>query len=399
MPDVIRAADLPVLALVTLALLGINVLVSVWISVVHPREDGPATWALANMLFGTGISVLMLRVPQEDPYVALFGNIVLVVSYLLMWFGFLRFRFRAIPYLLSGIGLLAYVAAFTWFLLAQPDIVVRVTLTAGTIAVLCGLITWTMLYRIETGLVQTQAFIAMLFGALGMLILLRAIAAATGALQPGDFGGGPAGAGIFVLPTIAALLAVASCTLMLNQRLQQRLQVSAQPAPLTGPINRGLLDDLGRKEVARAKRHGYGLTVVVMEPDHFDAINSRHGYDTGDRVLRHISALATASLRAEDLIARLEHSEFALLLPSTRMAGAQQMAERLRREISASAIEVDAQVLSMTASFGIAAFGLHSDDWNEMVQRARMALYRAKADGGNRVEIAPLSDVLLERSA
>lgn len=399
MPDVIRADDLPVIALVTLALLGINALVGVWVSVVHPREEGPATWALANVLFATGVAVLMLRVPQQEPYVALFGNIVLVISYLLMWFGFLRFRFRVIPYLLSGIGFLAYVAAFTWFLLGRPDIVVRVTLTASAIAVLCGLITWTLLYRIEAGLVQTQAFIAMLFGALGMLNLLRGVAAATGALLPSDFGGGPLGAGIFVLPTIASLLATAACILMLNQRLQQRLQVSAQTDPLTGLINRGLLDDLGRKEVARARRHGYGLSVVVMELDHFAAINGTHGYDAGDRVLRHVSALATATLRAEDFIARLDHSEFALLLPSTRMAGAQQMAERLRREIAATAIEIDAQVLSLTASFGIAAFGLHSDDWNEMVQRAQTALYRAKTDGGNRIEIAPLSDALLDRSA
>ncbi|PJI43220.1 GGDEF domain-containing protein [Ferrovibrio sp.] len=399
MPDVIRADDLPVIALVTLALLGINVLVGIWVSIVHPREEGPATWALANVLFATGVSVLMMRVPQEEPYVALFGNIILVVSYLLMWCGFLRSRFRPVPYHPAGIGLLAYVAAFSWFLLAQPDIVVRVTLTAGTIALLCGLITWTMLYRIEIGLVQTQAFIGMLFGALGMLNLLRAVAAATGALQPSDFGGGPLGAGIFVLPTIASLLAAAACILMLNQRLQQRLQAGAQTDPLTGLINRGLLDDLGRKEVARAKRHAYGLSVVVMELDHFDAVNSTHGYDTGDMVLRRIAALATASLRQEDFIARLDHSGFALLLPSTRMAGAQQMAERLRQEIAATAIEADGGNLSLTASFGIAAFGLHSDDWVEMVQRAQMALYRAKTDGGNRIGIAPLSDALLERSA
>lgn len=399
MPDFIRADDLPVIALVTLALLGINALVGVWVSVVHPREEGPATWALANVLFATGIAVLMLRVPQQEPYVALFGNIVLVVSYLLMWFGFLRFRFRAVPFVPAGIGLVAYAAAFTWFLLVQPDIVLRVSLTAGTIALLCGLTTWTMLYRIETGLVQTQAFIAMLFGALGMLNLLRAVAAATGALQPSDFGGGPLGAGIFVLPTIASLLAAAACILMLNQRLQQRLQVSAQTDPLTGLINRGLLDDLGRKEVARAKRHAYGLSVVVMELDHFDAVNSRHGYDTGDTVLRRISALATASLRQEDFIARLDHSGFALLLPSTRIAGAQQMAERLRREIATTPIEADGHALSMTASFGIAAFGLHSDNWNDIVQSAQTALYRAKTEGGNRIETAPLSDALLERSA
>ena len=399
MPDVIRADDLPVIALVTLALLGINVLVGIWVSIVHPREEGPATWALANVLFATGVSVLMLRVPQDEPYVALFGNVILVASYLLMWFGFLRFRFRTVPYYPADLAFLTYVAAFSWFLLAQPDIVVRVSLTAGTIAVLCGLITWTMLYRIETGLVQTQAFIGMLFGALGMLNLLRAVAAATGALQPSDFGGGPLGAGIFVLPTIASLLAGAACILMLNQRLQQRLQVGAQTDPLTGLINRGLLDDLGRKEVARAKRHAYGLSVVVMELDHFDAVNSTHGYDTGDMVLRRISTLATASLRQEDFIARLDHSGFALLLPSTRMAGAQQMAERLRLEIAATAIEAEAKTLSLTASFGIAAFGLHSDDWAEMVQRAQMALYRAKTDGGNRIEIAPLSDAVLERSA
>lgn len=398
MPDFIRAADLPVIALVTLALLGINALVGVWVSVVHPREEGPATWALSTVLFATGVAVLMLRVPHNEPYVALFGNFVLVVSYLLMWFGFLRFRFRPLPYYPAGLLLVAYMAAFTWFLLAQPNIVVRVSITAGTIALICGLITWTMLYRIETGLVQTQAFVGMLFGALGMLNLLRGVAAATGALQPSDFGGGPLGAGIFVLPTIASMLATAACILMLNQRLQQRLQVSAQTDRLTGLINRGLLDDLGRKEVARAKRHSYGLSVVVMELDHFDAINSKHGYDAGDTVLRHISALATASLRQEDFIARLDHACLAMLLPSTRMAGAQQMADRLRLQISATSIEVGTETLSLTASFGLAAFGLHSDDWNDMVERAQMALYRAKTDGGNRIEIAALSDALLERT-
>lgn len=136
-----------------------------------------------------------------------------------------------------------------------------------------------------------------------------------------------------------------------------------------------------------------------MEIDHFEAVNSTHGYPVGDMMLQRISALASASLRQEDFIARLDHSGFALLLPSTRMAGAQQMAERLRREIAATRIEIDGQVLSVTASFGIAAFGLHSDDWAEMVQHAQTALNRAKTDGGDRIEIAALSNTLLERSA
>jgi diguanylate cyclase (GGDEF)-like protein len=399
MPDITGAADLPVVALVTLALLGINVLVGVGVSVVHPREEGPASWALANVLFAVAVAVLMLRMPQREPNVALFGNATYVLSYALLWIGLSRFRLRPAPYRAAAVIFLLFICSFSWFLFIQPDIIVRVTLSSATVALFCGLITWTMLFRIEPGLVQTQSFIGMLFGALGMLSLLRAVAAATGALKPSDFGGGPFGAGIFVLPAIASLLAAAACILMLNQRLQQRLQHNTQTDPITGLLNRALLDDLGSKEIARAKRHGYGLSVLVFELDHFSAIVSSHGYDAGDTVLRRIAALVTEKLRREDFVTRLDDESFALLLPSTRMAGAQQMAERLRLEIAATTIDAGGERLSLTASFGIAAFGLHSDDWTEMVQRAQTALYRAKTDGGNRIEIAPLSDALLERSS
>jgi diguanylate cyclase (GGDEF)-like protein len=394
---VIGAANLPIIALVTLALLGINVLVGVGISVVHPREEGPPTWALGNVLFAVGVAVLMLRTTQNEPYVALFGNAIFVLSYILTWIGFTRFRFRPPPYRAAALIFIGYLAGFSWFLLVDPDQVVRAAITAGTIALLCGLTTWTMLYRIEAALVQTQAFIGMLAGALGLLYLLRSIAALVGALQASDFGGGPLGASIFILPTIASLLVTAACILMLNQRLQQRLQVSAQTDPLTGLINRGLLDDLAGKEIARAKRHGYGLSVVVFDLDHFDAINSVHGYDAGDSVLRQVATLVTSNTRREDYAARLDSATFCLLLPSTRLAGAQQLAERLRLEIAATALDFNGKTTSLTASFGLAALGLHSEDWTEMMQRAQVALYRAKADGRNRIEIATFSENLLDR--
>ncbi len=397
MQGVIAASNLPIIALVTLALLGISVLVSVGISVVHPREEGPATWALGNVLFAVGVAILMLRSPQQEPYVALFGTAIFVLSYVIIWAGFLRFRFRPIPYRAAIVIYALFLTAYIWFLFVDPDQVVRAAITSGTIALLCGLTTWTMLYRIEPALVQTQAFIGMLVGALGMLYLLRCVAALAGFLQPTDFGGGLLGASIFILPTIAALLVAAGCILMMNQRLQHRLQISAQTDPLTGLINRGLLDDLGAKEIARAKRHGYGLSVVLFELDHFDAITSDYGYETGDTLLRQVARLVTGNMRREDFVARLDGTAFALLLPSTRLAGAQQLAERLRLEIAASAIEATGRTFSLTASFGVAALGLHSDDWNEIVQHAQAALYRAKADGRNRIEIASFSDTMLDR--
>ncbi|WP_341911728.1 GGDEF domain-containing protein [Ferrovibrio terrae] len=393
MQGVIGVTNLPIIALVTLALMGVNVLVMVGVSVVHPREEGPAHWALSNVLFAVGVAVLMLRTPQNEPYVALFGNAMFALGYLLQWIGFMRFKYRPAPYRSTAILFVVYLAAFSWFLLVDPNLVMRAALIAAMACIACSLIAWTMLFRIEAALVQTQAFIGMLAGALGVLYLLRAIAALTGALQQSDFGGGPLGAGIFLLPSIASLLVTAACILMLNQRLQQRLQVSAQTDPLTGLINRGLIDDLGAKEISRAKRHGYGLSVVVFDLDHFDTVNSEYGFSAGDIVLRRIAEIVTRNMRREDYLARLDGTTFCLLLPSTRLGGAQQLAERLRLEIAAAAIDVGKGVVSLTASFGLAALGLHSDDWNEITQQAQVALYRAKADGRNRIEIAAYSEL------
>lgn len=384
MAGLVGVDNLPIIALITLALMGINVLVMVGVSIVHPREEGPAHWALSNVLFAVGITVLMLRTPQNEPYVALFGNAMFVLGYLLAWIGFMRFKYRPAPWHFAIPLFLIYLCAFCWFQFVSENPAVRAAVITSTVALICGLMAWTMLFRIEMALVQTQAFIGMLAGALGMLYLLRAVAALTGALPLNEIGS-PA---IFIVPAITSVLVTAACILMLNQRLQQRLQVSAQTDPLTGLMNRGLIDDLGAKEIARAKRHGYGLSVVVFDLDHFEAINSEHGFVAGDTVLLRIGELITATLRREDYVARFDNATFCLLLPSTRLAGAQQLAERMRLEIAATTIKIGSAEISLTASFGLATLGLHSDDWNEMLQRAQLALYRAKTDGRNRVEIA-----------
>lgn len=389
MAGLVGVDNLPIITLTTLALLGVNVLVMVGVSVVHPREEGPAHWALSNVLSAVGISVLMLRTPQNEPYVALFGNAMFVLGYLLAWIGFMRFKYRPPPWHFAIPIFLIYLCAFCWFLFVSDKPAVRAAVLTCTVALICVLMAWTMLFRIEMALVQTQAFIGMLAGALAMLYLLRAIAVLSNALPLSELGAGS----IFIVPAFASVLVTAACILMLNQRLQQRLQVSAQTDPLTGLMNRGLIDDLGTKEIARAKRHGYGLSVVVFDLDHFEAINSEHGFTAGDTVLLRIGELITASLRREDYVARFDNATFCLLLPSTRLAGAQQLAERLRLEIAATTIRIGSAEISLTASFGLAALGLHSDDWDEMLQRAQLALYRAKTDGRNRVEIAAFTEM------
>lgn len=384
---------LPIIAWFTIGIAAINALVMACVSMVHPREPGPAPWAFGNMLAAVGITIMTLRAPQTDPLVGLFGNAMFLASYVALWVGCARFRLRQPPWRLIAAIAGLWLAIFLWFLLVQPDITVRAAVIALALAALCFGVTWTMLRGIEPGLLQTQAFLGMLFGALGLLYLLRATAAMSGMLANRDFGGGPLGAGIFIIPALASLLATASCALMLSQRLQQRLQFNAQTDPLTGLLNRGLIDDIGGREVSRARRHGYGLALVIFDIDHIEAINRRSGYAAGDTALRRIAECARKALRLEDYVARLEGGTFCILLPSTRLAGAQQLAERLRREIATHPVDGGQPV---TASFGIAALGLHGDDWGSMMQRARTALYRAKTEGRNRVEVAALSETAFQ---
>lgn len=389
MPGMIGVDGLPIIAYLTIAVVCLNALIMAGVSMIHPREPGPSAWALGNMLVAVGVTVMTVRTPQNEPLVALLGNAMFVGSYVSLWIGCARFRLRQPPWL-PIIGIVAiWLPAFLWYLLVTPDAGARATVMALALMLICFGITATMLYRIEPGLLQTQGFLGLIFAVLGMLYLLRAGAALGDLLEQSDFGTGPLGSGIFLIPAIGGTLATLSCTLMLSQRLQLRLQAHSQTDPLTGLLNRGLFGDLGEKEVARARRHGYGLCLLAFDIDHFERINRLHGYAAGDAMLHQIAALVGTTLRREDHFGRLDGAHFCIMLPSTRLSGAQQLAERLRQTIESRSLE---KGLRVTASFGIAAFGLHGDDWASLMQRADTALYRAKTEGRNRVETAPLSD-------
>lgn len=395
MPEVIGVENLPIIALATIAIAVINTLIMVGVSVVHPREAGPSTWALANITFGVGLAILVLRKPGYEPIVALSGNTLFVIGYTLFWFGSRQFKGQSLPWRGAVLLLAVFLGLFSWFLFASPDIVVRSAIAAIAIALICAFIAWTMLYRVEAALVQTQAFVGLLFGVLSALYIMRLFSALTGQLQQDGLRAGPLGNGVFLVPALAALLATIACALMVSQRLLQRLQTTVRTDQATGLVNRGLLNEIGAKEVSRARRHGYGLSTIILDIDHFEALSRQKGNGFGDAVLQQIAGIINANMRREDYLARIDGTTLCILLPSTRLAGAQQLAERLRQQVAAMHPAGEAG-LPVTASFGIATLGLHGDDWNSLMQRAETALDQAKTDGRNRVSVARLSEASLD---
>lgn len=152
---------------------------------------------------------------------------------------------------------------------------------------------------------------------------------------------------------------------------------------LTGVANRRSFEAALHREVARAERNGQPLSLIVLDVDHFKLVNDRFGHQAGDDVLRHVGRALSGHAREIDLAARYGGEEFCVLLPACPPADALLVANRLR-----NAIADYADGPSVTASAGIATFPLNAADEQSLVAAADEALYRAKTNGRDRVELS-----------
>lgn len=165
-----------------------------------------------------------------------------------------------------------------------------------------------------------------------------------------------------------------------------RLQELSTIDSLTGLRNRGYFDERKRQEIDRARREGASLSLIMLDIDGFKALNDRYGHIAGDAVLREVAtAMEHCLRRPADLAARYGGEEFAVLLPNTDEAGAIDVAERIRETVSERCVRFGENDLSVTLSGGIATERGGPDD---LVEAADQALYRAKAEGRNRVTVA-----------
>lgn len=169
-----------------------------------------------------------------------------------------------------------------------------------------------------------------------------------------------------------------------RRRLEEELRRLAATDPLTGIYNRRRFDELLSAEVHRAARYRTPLSFIILDIDRFKRINDTLGHASGDLILTRITALVAASIRADDIFARLGGEEFGVLAPNVTLAECGKLAEKLRAAVEQMAV---GEVPRVTCSFGATEYRM-GEAPDEFVKRADEALYRAKANGRNRVEAA-----------
>jgi diguanylate cyclase (GGDEF)-like protein/PAS domain S-box-containing protein len=161
----------------------------------------------------------------------------------------------------------------------------------------------------------------------------------------------------------------------------------ARHDPLTGMANRRFFFERANLEFARSKRYQPPLSIAMMDIDHFKKINDEFGHSAGDEVLKSFCNTSQRLLRETDLFARIGGEEFAVLLPDTGSAGAVRVAERLRREVAEGNLLLGAGEIKFTISIGVATLRSTDTSVEDCLQRADRAMYRAKENGRNCVEI------------
>jgi len=167
---------------------------------------------------------------------------------------------------------------------------------------------------------------------------------------------------------------------------KEQLQILSRTDGLTGLYNRSYLQSCLESEYARSCRLATPVALLMIDLDHFKSINDRFGHAGGDEVLRNFAELLRINLRCVDIIARYGGEEFAVILPQTDPAGAQQIAERLRKALAELTLPgIDCQ---FTFSAGVAPLRPDTASVEAWLAQADAALYAAKQQGRDRVVLA-----------
>jgi len=356
------------------------------LAAVRPEQrEGIGLWALALVLHGTCYVLYALRGQVPAWASVVLANALLSGSFALILGAIEQFHGRPAPWW----RMVLPVAVLTLLFALYID---RFTTRVGMLGVVLSLQLLLMLWALWRPAPPAQVRGAWLLTAgLGLQVLLltsRGWLVATGRAGVEQLMQASALQAVsFVAAFVVVILASLGFILMAKDRSDAAHRHLAAHDALTGLANRRALMQMLERGVAHATRTQQECALLLLDIDHFKAINDTHGHLGGDQVLRHVAEVLRTRVRAQDFVGRYGGEEFMVLLPGTGREGALQLAETLRQAVADSACPLPGGAIATTISIGVCAgaAGLRGSA-PALVQCADQALYAAKAAGRNRVE-------------
>ena len=205
-----------------------------------------------------------------------------------------------------------------------------------------------------------------------------------GALAPKLIGSVDSHSSITILITVAVMSAFAFAFSLVTSRQREQLILLATKDPLTGAGNRRHFDNKLTEMVNAKRRAQTPASMILLDLDHFKAINDVHGHAVGDQILRRVAEIINLRIRVTDSLYRIGGEEFVVLLESQTVDDAAHLAEQLRTIVEANELAPD---LPVTISSGVAELG-DEESPKEWLHRADQALYEAKRGGRNSTHVS-----------
>ncbi|MDR3391711.1 MAG: GGDEF domain-containing protein [Sulfuriferula sp.] len=352
---------------------------------------GIRLWAIANSCFGLGLGLAYFyTVPTPDANWALVtGSTLVAIGVALQYSGIHAFKEQRSDWRLPLLLVIAVCAMNTLFVFIHPDVSARAIANALLLAVGYAACARALLIKIEPPLRTAYWFTGLSFAVLALVLLARATAIwlAPSGMYSGLYTQISPNPLSFFVGGIVQLFVTFGFVLMLDYRLVTEMRRLASRDALTGAYNRRRLEEEAVLQWAQHLRTGEILTVMLIDIDHFKAINDLYGHQTGDEVLRRLVAIAQASIRANDYFARYGGEEFCILLPATTEQAALVLAERLRGAYEDAVMTFGGKTLKSTISIGVADSTGVGPEFSALIAAADRALYRAKQTGRNRVAL------------
>lgn len=340
-----------------------------------PNIQGVGYWAMAaTALLGGGI-FFGVPAPWWPQAWRWLGNASMILGFMLFYVGFLRFYQRPVPWRLLVVFYGLSLLPMAWYEWPEPSYRMRVALITAIISVV-HMASLVVLWRhgrqrLQVRMVQVTLVLHLCVLLVRMQTVLSEPSAGSmlnaSAIQTLYIGG-------YVL---ACLLLSIGVLLMATDRMRTELEHMATHDALTGTFNRRAILDLCDQEHARSGRYGEPFSLMMLDLDHFKAVNDTYGHQHGDQVLGHFAACARAALRSPDRLGRYGGEEFLALLPNTTLETALPVAQRIHAVLAAG------HALDCQVSIGVASWQGPEDSLHALLGRADAALYQAKAQGRN----------------
>jgi len=340
---------------------------------------GLREWSLSMLAASVGALLVAGRGTLPDVVTIPLGPSLLWLGLYLGYLGSQRF-FGLTPRIKSWLGVLAGgLLAMNWFTFVTPSFHARLWVFGSLMIVL---------YTVHAAVLLKQrpaTFATRLTGgAMAVSALIQAVRLAlsftaqddSNLLNPSTMNVVYVGSFVFMIVSISV-----GILLLVTDRLQSEMEHLATHDPLTNALTRRQLNTVCAAELARCKRNQHSLALLMLDIDHFKAVNDTYGHQAGDRVLVQFVALVHSLLREVDKLGRYGGEEFVALLPDTSLEETRAVAERIRHAFAAASVEP-----ACTVSIGVTTRQRDDDSIDTLTARADAALYRAKSGGRNRIE-------------